>query len=550
MNRRASRHVLSPLLLAAALLLAACDAVVEVDATANVPPRYSSVRLTVEEVWLHKDASAAPGDAGWEKHRLDDARTLDLVDLNGGVLENLVRDVVVPAGTWRQLRIVLAETRGKLHDSAEAQDADYNNEVTWFDDDGEEYRVPLEVLNASQGMGIGIDLEVQEAIAAVGGSSNAGRIVVKFDAARDLVEFRYGRRTGFLLNPTPEAADAQDAGTLRGSLNLSRLLVDSWTGRPDIEVMAQKRDAGSGRHVVVGSAFVGRNGAFTLHPLPLDEDEAVTEYDLVIQGRGIQTVVIRDVPVSEAPPQLAQVLSLGFVVLQPAETFEVNVDPASTVEPRGARVGFYQTLPDEDEPHLIEMATVDPLSGRFAEPVWLSRANTVLLATYGRDTSLRTVTPKEGGARHAVAAWSVQHGHGAFAAITLRPASPASDLATFTVPAVQIASPAVSGTLSATVTIGTPAKYDQGVLVATREGGLVALAPLDTVLQQSVGSAFIDIAPVPAGTTDAALATGLYFLEAWAWNSADALDTFTRHSGAEAVDLRGSASGAGAVTVP
>lgn len=545
----AIRSVAAGLLLAGAtLLLGGCDAVVEVNATASVPPRYTSVLVTVEEVWLNKSANAAPGDAGWEKHRLDEARTLDLVRLNGGLLANLVDDMVVPPGRYRQVRVLLAGTHDDLHDSADDLDAEYNNEVTWFDEDGDEYRAPLEVLNAGQGMGIGIDLEVVEAVAAIGGTSSAGTLHVKFDEARDLVEFRYGGRTGFLLNATPEAGAVDEAGTLRGTLNLSGLQVDTWTGRPDIAVTAQRLDEQAGRYVVVGSAFVSRNGAFTLHPLPLDEDEHVTRYDLVIHGPGIHTVILRDVPVDEAPPQQAAVLSLGFITLQPADSFEVNVDAAAVVEPRGARVGFYQTLPGEDEPHLVALATVDPLSGRFAEPVRLSRADTVLHATYGRDSTLRAVTPQQGGARHAVAAWSVQHGHGPFAATTLRPASPVSDTATFSVPAVEAAAPAVAGTLSTTVNVEVPARYDRGVLLATHDGGLVSLATLDAMLQQAVGSAFVDVT-VPAGTMTDTLDAGLYALEAWTWHSADPEDTFVRHAGADTVDLRAVSTAAGAVTI-
>src|SRR5690606_11059587 len=42
----------------AALALTACDAFIDVDATANVPPRYVRVLVTVDAIWFHEDADA------------------------------------------------------------------------------------------------------------------------------------------------------------------------------------------------------------------------------------------------------------------------------------------------------------------------------------------------------------------------------------------------------------------------------------------------------------------------------------------------------------
>ncbi len=535
----------------AALALSACDALVDVNASATVPARYLRVLVTVEEVWFHQSATATPEDEAWVKLQLDDARTLDLVALGSGTQAALLRDAVIPTERYRQLRLLLADTHGDLHDSAEDAGADYNNEVTWIDADGDLRTAPLEVLDAQRGIGMQIDLKVVEAAVAVGGASARNAVQVKFDATRGLTEFRRDDEPGFLLNASLTAFDEEDAGTIRGTLDLSRLGTPGTPGtiglRRDIHVTAQKLDSAAGRRVIVGTAAVGSTGNFLLYPLPLDDDERVTEYDLVVHGPEIETMILRDVPVSEGAPGTAQ--PLAVLTLEPAQSFEANISATAPLASRGASVGFYQSLPGENEPFLVGFANVDPLSGRFAEPVRLSRAGTVLHGRHESGFDLRSATPQEGAGRYAVAAFSPHFAPGAFADTTLRAPASASDTAAFTVPAPGLPATAVAGTVSTEVTVGTPARHDRGVLVLSHEASTVAVGSLDAMLQQSLGSAFIELADVPAGGAAAPFDPALYRVEAWAWHSADPEDTFTRHAGEGVVDLRTGAVGAGAVTV-
>lgn len=529
--------------LAACLAVGACDSLVHVDATSNVPARYSSVLVTVEKIWFNESATAVTADTNWQKAKLDETVTLDLVDVNGGAIARIASELKVPVGTYRQIRLFLAKPDAKLRDSAEILGADYNNQVTWFDEDGIQRTAPLEVLNADQGIGIELEIEVEE-----GSTDEAATVQLLFDAARDLTQFTYSDETGFLLNPTLRAFDAGEVGTVRGTLNVFQ--GGGGTGRPDIEVTAQKLDETLGRRVIVGSASVSRTGSFVLYPLPLDEDEDEdTEYDLVIHGPRIQTIVIRKVPVTKGAPASAAPLALGVIAPEAAESFEADIREDSPVVPRGARIGFYQTLPDGDEPYLINVAAVDPVSGRFAQPVLLSRAERISYGTYGNNFTLRSGTPEEGAARYAVAALSPHYGYGALAETLLRPASDASDTAEFSVPAIGMPAAAVPGTISATLTIDRPGRYDRGVLMVTHEGALVTMARLNEVLQQSSASALIDITEVPAGTETAVLDSGLYHLEAWTWDSDDPEDTFERHRGVDALDLRATATATAAVTI-
>lgn len=530
--------------LAASLLLAACEPKVDVDAAASVAARYASVRVTVKEIWFNQSGTAAPADDTWDKHKLDKSVTIDLVTLSAGAIARIAEDLEIPAATYRQIRLLLASSGERLLDSASDLGADYNNEVTWFNEDGDVDTVPLEVLNADRGIGIPMELEVKE-----GFITSFATVQLLFDGTRDLTEFSFNNRTSFLLNPTLRAFDVEDVGYIGGLVNLAGIAYESWTGRPQIQVTAQKLDATLGRRVVVGSAAVGRSGTFALFPLPLEPGSDTTEYDVVISGPEIQTIVVQDVPVSEGTPGAATPTSAILVAPQAAEPFEANISVADPVLPRSARVGFYQTLPGESAPHLIDVATVDPLSGRFAEAVRLSRASTISYDTYSLALTLRSDTPVEGAARFAVAALSPHYGDGAFAPETLRPAGSSSDTAQFSVPAIGIPAGAVSGTIATTVTVETPGEYDRGVLLVSREGALVTLVPLDSMLQQQLGSAFVDATQVPAGTNTTSFEPGLYYLEAWTWNSAEPRNSFTRHPGTDGVDLRSSATATGAVTI-
>jgi hypothetical protein len=118
----------------------------------------------------------------------------------------------------------------------------------------------------------------------------------------------------------------------------------------------------------------------------------------------------------------------------------------------------------------------------------------------------------------------------------------------FSVPAVGVPATAVSGTISATITIENPGRYDRGMLMVTQEGAVVTAASLDEQLRLSPASTIVDVAQVPAGTASASLERGMYYIEAWTWRSDDPEHTFTKHPGT-AADLRTTAVVTGSVAI-
>jgi hypothetical protein len=365
---------------------------------------------------------------------------------------------------------------------------------------------------------------------------------VFFDATRDLAAFRFGDGLGYLLSPALVVADVDDVGTIQSQLDVSAIAPNAGTNRPDVEVTAERLDAASNRRVEVASAAVRPDGTFTLYPLPLDRDADTTTYDLVVHGPAVTTMVIRGVPVSEGGPRTASSVQLGAIALLPSSTYLANVEGAA---PRGGRVQFYQTLADDPAPVLIEQRPLDPVSGRFAVDEPLSAAPVVVYGTFGAGFMLVAAAPAEGEGRYSVAASAQLYGDSALTPATLAPPAVPGSTAGFAVPALQ---PTVAGSINANLTIAAPGKYDAGALLVTHNGAVVAAAPLAGMLRQP--AAAVSIGGVPAGSAAAEFARGLYFLEAWAWSSANPAATFTRQPVTTApADLRAASQATAEITV-
>ncbi len=161
-------------------------------------------------------------------------------------------------------------------------------------------------------------------------------------------------------------------------------------------------------------------------------------------------------------------------------------------------MGFYQTLPDDAAPFLIELRTIDPLTGRFAADEPLSAATTVLFGTYSSSSfSFQEAAPQEGASKYSVSAQAPLYGEGAFANALVAPPATADATSTFTVPAVGIPATASSGSIAASVSVASPGKYDKGALVVTHGGAVVSVASLDDTLSQSQPTASVNVTRHP-----------------------------------------------------
>ncbi|CAG0978579.1 hypothetical protein ANAEL_01602 [Anaerolineales bacterium] len=387
-----------------ALLLAGCGGggggggsassstgVVKVSLTDAPTTELDHVWITVKEIRFHMSGSCEdPDDGGWLRYALPAPVTLDLAALNNGTWDTLWSGLALPVGNYQQIRLILAGTNDPLTPSADVKGLLYNNQVY---DNGSPY--PLVIPAAKNGIKLIGSFNVT--------SATPLHIVIDFDVTHDVVETGSGKyilkpRLKYFLVSTPETGAI--VGTL---LRPDGTPFANYTGvNAIIKAEAPETiDFPTSSTTVMGikrATSVRPDGTFVLYPLPAD-----TTYDLVIQGNGIRTMILRDVP---ADPGTAKVTPSMFDIelrighqppyLVSGQVVNADSDPYEPVF--GASVGFYQTLPYPGEiPYLIRFRHVNPLFGTFGDfPLPYGK---LLVGTYDPEALIQSfdaVEPLEG----------------------------------------------------------------------------------------------------------------------------------------------------------
>src|SRR6202163_440572 len=579
--------------------VAGCSTRTNVSVTGNTPARYSHVWITAQAVWFNTSAIAGPDDSGWVRFPLSTPATVDLVTESGGNLGSLVTGLKLAPATYSQIRLIPVDAATALTSSAHTAGALYNAEADYVDSAGTTHQLPLELLNPDKGIGIQGTLKVPvgNVGAALAGTSTTTTgttitattsnttttptttpttpttptttttttsFAITFDGARDLTPFTYAAATtpnGILLSSHASAFDLSEVGGIQGQLTLTNLIgISSTAGLPAIEVSAQSLSADGTRHVVVNRTPVHADGSFLLYPLATSSSTPA-DYDLVIHGPGIATIIIKTVQVTlasrastatttstaAANATTINPVSVGTLIPRAASAYTASPAPASGAAlPAGAQVAFYQTLATAGEvPYVIEASPIDPFNQVLASAHALSRG-TIDSGTYsssGASVTLVSAAPAEGAGRYLVAASAPSFTDGALTTTVSAPPTGTTTPVAVTVPTLTLAPGVTSGSISASVTQATAGKYDHGELLVTHNGALVATTPVDAALAQGAG-ATITVNGLPSGTSAA-----LYYVAVRAWNSRDASATLQRQSYPTAIDLRGSATGAVQVTI-
>ena len=636
--------------------MAGCSSRTDVSLTGNTPAQYSHVWVTTQEVWFNNSATAGPDDGGWVQFPLSTPTTVDLVQENGGNLGTITTDLKLLPGTYAQVRVIPVDASMALTTSAQNVGALYNAEADYVDSSGTTHQLPLELLNPDKGIGIQATLRVPVgsvgaalggtgAVAGAATSSTAGTAIgttsgattgsaaiggttgtttttgttgntapnnefaISILGTSDLVQFNYGTPVtgGIMLSSHASAYDLTQVAGITGQVTLTDLTgTTSTSGLPAIQATAEVLSADGSRYVAVSSAPVSADGTFLIYPLASSTSGPV-DYDVVIHGPGIATIIIQSVNVTLPSSNTVTStngtatttgtattgttatgattfsdttsststsgttsttgtatgttsattttgtsisvasVSVGTLYPRTATTYSANLAtaPAESL-PAGSLIGFYQTLGGSGQvPHLIEAAPIDPFNQVLAEAQALS-TETIDSGTWTATNANVTVVsaaPVEGAGGYTVAATAPSYAGGVLTTKISAPTSSTTTPVTVTVPALTLASGIASGTLSVTVTEATPGKYDHGQLLVSSNGQLVATAPLDAVFARGAGGA-VTVSAVPAETPSA-----LYYLSVRVWNSSDPSTTLQRQWFDTALDLRTTASGTTQLTV-
>jgi Domain of unknown function (DUF4382) len=233
------------------------------------------------------------------------------------------------------------------------------------------------------------------------------------------------------------------------------------------------------------------------------------------------------------------VVAIGTLTPRAApSTYTANVSTAAgSPLPAGARVEFLQTLGGKGNvPYVIETSTLDPFNQDLFTPQSLSTAtiDSGTWSTSGGSVTIVSAAPAEGAGTYRVAATAPSYNDGSLSPTVSAPSSGTGPVSV-ALPTLTLAAGTASGTVSATVAPVTPGKYNQGELLLSYAGTLVATASLNGVI---ASGGTVTLTGVPAET-----ATSFYYATVRAWNSSDPSGSVLIQSFPTAVDLTGSASG-------
>jgi Domain of unknown function (DUF4382) len=244
-------------------------------------------------------------------------------------------------------------------------------------------------------------------------------------------------------------------------------------------------------------------------------------------------------------------VSLGTLYPRAATSYTANFAPGSAESlPAGTLVGFYQTVGGANQvPHLIEASPIDPFNQVLANAQALS-AGTIDYGTWTSTNANVTVVsaaPVEGQGSYTVSATAPSFAGGPLSS-GYRIAAPSSSTTTTpvtipTLPALSLASGTNAGKISVAVSEASPLKYNQGELLVSQNGQLVAIASLNSVFASGTAGT-VTVSNLPAETT-----TAVYYVSVRAWNSSDPSITLSRQWYPTPLDLRSSASASTDVTV-
>ena len=245
--------------------------------------------------------------------------------------------------------------------------------------------------------------------------------------------------------------------------------------------------------------------------------------------------------ITATPATGTNTVSIGTLVPRAASTYSANITTAAANPlPAGAAVNFYQTLAKATAPYVIETSTIDPFNQTLSNPQGLCEG-TIDSGTYvasGETVNIVSAAPVETAGHYTVAASAPNYGDGP---LTTTVGPPKTGNASVPLAGLSLASGATPGSVTVAVSLASAADFDQGQLLVSHEGTLVAAVALDTVLTKGGGTV---TATVPAGTP-----SSNYYLSVRVWKSSNPANTLSRQSFPTALDLRSSSSATLPVTI-
>jgi hypothetical protein len=208
--------------------------------------------------------------------------------------------------------------------------------------------------------------------------------------------------------------------------------------------------------------------------------------------------------------------------------------------PAGALVGFYQTLPGNGEvPYLIEAQPIDPFSRTFESDKAIPRGaiHSGTFSSSGSNVTLSNNNPAEGASTYGVGASAPLFADSPLTTTVTAPSPGSSVTTVLTLPILSVASGATPNRPVVTISQATPGTYNQGDLIISHDGAIVATAPLDSLLATGTTRS-LTIPGLPGGGASGQFPAGLYYVSVRVWNSAGPSRTLKREIYPAPLDVR------------
>lgn len=498
------------------------------------------VWVTIGSVALHSSATQAwsSSDRSWVVLNLPTPVVVDLAqtsqpNTSQSDVSRVLEGVSVPQGSYAQMRLFPLAHDADLVDAARNAGLGHNAQVRYTDATLGTQNMPLELPQPAQGW------RFEGALNVVAGQSNY--VVLQSDVQHNLVRLASSDgRARFGWRSQMSGFDLTSSGAIFGYIDPARLCGGTGAAAApncasEVIASAQRLSADGSRYESVRAARVGTGGGFALYPLP-----SASQFDVVITGRHMQTMVIRAVTVSAFNvlttldwSALGSTTSPLTPVIVPGTAPGVSLSAA--VVPGSGALRMGQTLAAAGKPHEVATQQRDPFTGRLARELTVP-AGPLSVATFtssGAALSFADETPVEGLQGFSAQAAGRSHDDDGAVATVSAPA-PGSLIA---VPNPSLKAGVGTGLVNVTLTGALSPSYDQAMVVVADVDGIVQT--------QSVSGAGSVSLAVPAGANAAAHGGALYSV---AVRATGASGTLRWVRAPALVDLR--AGGSVGVTLP
>ena len=470
---------------------------------------FDHVWITVRQIDFHQLDTASPTDPQWLTFPLPAPVTIDLTQYANGNLAQVFSGLSLPAGTYRQIRLLVVDDEAALTASALADQLQYNDQVDYTDAAGGSHSRPLEIIGPRQGISLLGTFTV-----AAGAPLD---LVLDFDLDDDVVRFPDPLGSGldsFTLKPNLRYFDLAHSGAIVGQVDPTRLALNGG-GAYNLVIKAEQLSADGSHHQVMRATTVRGDGTFTLFPIAVAG--STQNYDVLVRGRAMETLIVRNVPVTAGSTPSSGATQVSSAALPITAGAEYTMNLTGAMAPTGSWVNFFQTLPSSIDPspvpYEVRFRHVNPFSGLIEIPFPLS-SGSLHVGDYvaAGSPAFTTVTPSEGAGGFDAVGGALQYANSTRVATSPPLAGTNTSIQ---IPALAVAPAFAPGQLTVNIATATPGRFTHGQLVVSRYGMIVDSLPIDADL---AGGGSVAMTNLPSGTTASPDRGAFYYAWLRVWN--------------------------------